>query len=544
MSIGNRFLGFLMKPITRGAILALLVLLAVLIAGFKNPLQEVHWDVPIYLYQSKRFADTHYLLNYMQHAAQIAAQVGGRLPPGEWYSESFWHFARLGNTVILGAATTIFGSTLGAITASTWAYNVFLVAALGCCIAIVILLGEILDPGKPWFGASAISVVLFLLSDVFHYLAGNLVGEVPCLFFLSTSIVAALVSLEKKRNSLAVLSGVLAFLSYTVRFDSIWLWLSFFVVYVLQHPSRQYRLIPWTQLLFALITAFILFLAYAAIFWPLVDPAYFVKFAVGLGRNSPGGVPAYKLLFVASGLLWIGALLSLRWFRQSRLIRFGGWWFLVGGMPWSLEIILGGPSQTRMFALFVPPMFILSAGGWALALQRAPPKLKHTLIGITVSIVALSQPIIYGRLHRLPGGWRLQYPAAFLYVPRYESLSYWPNEIKALSEVVYGSHQPTILIESADVSQEYFDLLRFFGPTYGKHADLAMVGDPTNRKPCDDASPSSTEPVYFCSGRVDRKLANVTKARFRILEFLKRTDRVIAGATPVAQTKHFLIDRI
>lgn len=53
----------------RFTILILLAALAFLIAAQKEPLKGMHWDVPNYLYQAKRFTETHYLVNYAQHAA-------------------------------------------------------------------------------------------------------------------------------------------------------------------------------------------------------------------------------------------------------------------------------------------------------------------------------------------------------------------------------------------------------------------------------------------------------------------------------------------
>lgn len=65
--------------------LFLIFFLAAAIGFAKPPLQGVHWDSPIYLYQSKRFAETPLLDSYRQHAKEIRDHVYGAtpLPRGE-----------------------------------------------------------------------------------------------------------------------------------------------------------------------------------------------------------------------------------------------------------------------------------------------------------------------------------------------------------------------------------------------------------------------------------------------------------------------------
>jgi hypothetical protein len=107
----------------RKLILVGLCIVALLLAAQKEPLEGVHWDAPIYLYQAKGFAETHYLINYIRHADEIADQIDGHWPAGESYSESYWRFGRLGHIDILGTIVGFLGSTYQSIVTATWLYN-------------------------------------------------------------------------------------------------------------------------------------------------------------------------------------------------------------------------------------------------------------------------------------------------------------------------------------------------------------------------------------------------------------------------------------
>ena len=101
-----------MNLVAKRVISILLTLLALLlIAAMEGPLEGMHWDVPIYLYQVKRFAEPHFLANCIHHAA-ITAQVQGHLPADQWFSEANWRFVRIGNIAILRDVVSIFGSAL------------------------------------------------------------------------------------------------------------------------------------------------------------------------------------------------------------------------------------------------------------------------------------------------------------------------------------------------------------------------------------------------------------------------------------------------
>ena len=74
--------------IALGAVLAISA-----IFGMKGPLQDVHWDAPIYIARAKQFAETPYLRDYMSGAAEIADGMS-RWKIGE--DTDYWGFIRLG----------------------------------------------------------------------------------------------------------------------------------------------------------------------------------------------------------------------------------------------------------------------------------------------------------------------------------------------------------------------------------------------------------------------------------------------------------------
>ncbi|MDD1643083.1 MAG: hypothetical protein LUQ29_07440, partial [Methylococcaceae bacterium] len=219
-------------------VLAGLCIFALLIAALKAPLEDVHVDAPIYLYQAKRFAETHYLINYIRHADEIVAQIDGHWPvPYESFSESYWRFGRLGHIAILGTIVGFLGSSYQAILTSTWLYNIFLVGGLILIFLSSVQIGCRAEPKYRWFLGATLSMMMFLLSDIYRYLAGNLVSEVPSILFVGASVFSLLRAFETRRLIFAVMSGLFAFLGYTMRIESIWSWLTFIIAYFATHGA-------------------------------------------------------------------------------------------------------------------------------------------------------------------------------------------------------------------------------------------------------------------------------------------------------------------
>jgi len=536
----NQHAGSAKLPIAQLVTLIVLTVLALLLAALKGPLVGMHWDVPIYLYQAKRFAETHYLVNYAHHAAEVVAQVHGHLPADEWYSEAYWRFARLGHIAFLGSVVALFGSTLAAITYATWFYTLLLIGGMALCFSSIPTIGRTTDRARPWFAGAAISTLLFVLSDVYRYLSGNLVSEVLSIFLLAAAVLALAHSLNSARLSLAILSGLLAFLAYTARVESAWTWLTFLLAYVATRRGAEVQPIVWKPLMAAGVTALGLYLAYATIFHPLADPRHYLAFASSLTTKAFGGVPGYQLLLVAGGLLWVGALVCLRWLGQSGLVRFGWLWLVFSALPWVPQIMLGGPCQTRMLTLLIPPLFLLSSTGWSLLLEQGGRRLLMVVAAVSLCLAMVSQPVVYAWLHNIPGVWRIQSVRPLLFVPAYERLDYLPAEMAALSHAVYGTNEPTVLVSTPQIPQEFINLIRYFGPAYSAGADLALVGDPTNTKPCDDKSPAFGELVLFCQGYSDP--AALYRARYRLLFLRSAKAASMPGTTMLLETPNFALE--
>lgn len=528
----------------RFTILILLAALAFLIAAQKEPLKGMHWDVPNYLYQAKRFTETHYLVNYAQHAADVVAQVHGHLPIDESFSEAYWRFVRLGHIAILGGVVGFLGSTFVAVVFATWLYILFLVGGVAFCFSSVLILGLSMERKSPWFAGAAISTLLFLLSDIYGYLAGNLVSEVLSIFLLGAAVLAILHSIKTGRLSFAILSGLLAFISYTARVESVWTWMTFLLAYIVTQCGGANQTVPWKPLMTTGFTAFAMYVAYALTFYPLADPRHYLEFVLNLTTKSNDGVPGYKLLFVAGGLLWVGTLVCLRWLRQSRLARLGWLWLVLSALPWLPQIILGGPCQTRMMALIIPPLFILSSAGWSLLLEHGKWQSIKIAIAGSLCLALISQPAVYAWLHGIPGLWRVQLVHPFLFAPKYERIDYPPTEMAALSHAIYSTNEPTVLMSNWELSQEYLNMIRFFGSSYSKNADLVLVGDPTNKKLCDNKFPTLGESVLFCQGYSDPAAMSVHLARYRVL-FLRPTKvSATPGRTLLLETPTFSLDEI
>jgi hypothetical protein len=127
----------------------LFFLSAVLTMGSKDPLDGVHWDSPIYLYQAKRFAETHFLAHLAVHAREVAMQVQGNWPKDEIYSEAYWRFARLGHIALLGSLVRTSGTNVHSLHVVTWVYRMLLALGLTFAVILAIRLEELISGTTP-----------------------------------------------------------------------------------------------------------------------------------------------------------------------------------------------------------------------------------------------------------------------------------------------------------------------------------------------------------------------------------------------------------
>lgn len=513
----------------RVVVLTSLCTLAILLAAASEPLDHMHWDVPIYLYQAKRFAETHYLINYIRHAKDIAMQLNGNWPTNEMYSEAYWRFTRLGHIAILGIIVDLFGNNFSAIIVMTWLYTVFLIAGLVVIFLATVQIGNKTEPQYPWVAGSGLSMLLFLLSDIYRYLAGNLVSEVPSLLLLSIAIFSLLKAIDTKQLVYATLSGFLIFLAYTMRMESVWPWLTFIVVYMVTRGAGTYSSVSWHTMLVAGLTAVGCYVIYAVIFSPLAYPTQGIAFieSVTESYGTKKTVTSYKSMFVIGGFLWFGALFSLTRLRQSRLLHLGWLWLLMCTLPLIPTIFWGTVSQTRMFISLIPPLFLLSAGGWAILIRNGLWRPQSvSLVSLVCCLFLLSDSTSYPLLkNKIPGVWRLENVRTFLVVPISERVNYVPQEMALLSKSIY-TDIPTVLIYTQEFIQEYINLILFFGSSYAADSDLALAGDPAKFKKCEEYSPSPNDPVQICKGYTDSAPLKTDMMRYRIMTL---------------QTKHSLV---
>lgn len=513
-----------------------------LVALSRAPLADVHWDAPIYLYQAKRFAETAYLVDVARNAQEIVAQLAGAWPEDESYSEAFWRSSRLGHIALLGAPVAAFGSTDAAITAAHWMFVLAMPLGLLAWCRVSHLAGRALEPGAVGAGGLASSALLFVLSDVHGYLSGNLVSEVLSFGLGAAAVWALLASTATAAGWLAAVSGGLAFLGYTVRVESVWIWLAFMLAYLPFAGAAEARARTLRRFVLAGGTALLGYATYAFVFHPLADPRSYLAFAASLAQRAREGVHAGNLVFVVGGMLWLGAVFALPRFRGSRVVRFGVLWLLLAGLPsWAL-IASDSAVQTRMLIGLVPPLILLSAAGWTFVLGA---RQRCAALGLAVVFVLMSRPPIYGWFVEQPGLWRIQRLGAAMFVPRYERVDYVPREMAAISAQVFGGEgRPGILIAAPSVKQEYLNLVRFYGPAYPADAHMALAGDPTNPGRCELRRDRAHEPVRFCTGFGDAAALRTSLVGHRVLHLRRVGDPPLAGAAPLLQTTGFVLEQL
>ena len=520
-------------------------LCVLLVALSRVPLGDVHWDAPIYLYQAKRFAETQHLADIARNAEHIAAQVAGAWPADESYSEAFWRSSRLGHIALLGVVVGAFGSTLAAIGIATWLFALALPLGLFAWCRVALLASRLIEPGSVAMTGLGLSALLYVLSDVYAYLSGNLVSELMSLGLSGAALWALLASMRGGGFALAVLSGLLAFAGYTMRVESVWTWLAFMFAYLPYAASGQARTHTLQRFMLAGAAALLCYLVYAFAFHPLADPRHYLEVAASLSQRARGGVHAVNLVFVVGGLLWVGALLALRWIAVSPVVRFGGLWFLVAGLPSWWVIAAGSEVQARMLVGLMPPLLLLSAAGWTFVLHHPRPRVLRAALAIGVLLVLVSRPVVYDWLVAQPGVWRIQRLGAALFVPRYERIDYAPREMAAISEQVFGRDSlPTILISAPGVTQEHLNLVRFFGPAYPASARLALAGDPTNPGRCEAKSDAAYEPVLFCSGFDDEAALRAALVQRRVLHLRRPQEAALPDAVERYRSDGLVLEEI
>ena len=452
----------------------LLTLLAVITITLlfvnKGSLQDAHWDAPIYLLRGKVAAETPLLRNYQTHAKEIADALP-QYKPGV-VDTPYWGFMRLGNTLLLGTVTAFTGASLASLQIASGLYALLLACSLVCGTLLAMRIIESLGndiPKRAVLRGAVLSAILYLASDVYRYLSGNLVGEIPAMFLLTASALSLVEAIRSRRIAVAILSGVLGFALYVVKMELVWVYVSFALLY----GAMLFRGAPTTMYWPAFVTSGLVALSFYGIyawwFYPLADPRLFLTFAFADHEQPINPVAPIKLWIVAGGLLWFGFLLGFRYRLRHPVLWLSVAWLVAITLPHYDAILHGRSAQVRFFALIMPALLLGSTLGWAslferVAANRTPKWVIPALLAGALVLIGLSQAETYQRLSHLPGGWRLQHVKAYLSPPPYERLSYPVEELAKMSRFLYQDPEPTIVVLEKGIPEEYANIIGYFGP--------------------------------------------------------------------------------
>jgi hypothetical protein len=532
-------------------VLIALVIIKLLWNGYSKPLVKVHWDSAVYLYLTKQFSETAFIKHHIQQVPSIAAQVVN-WPYDERFLEIYWHFSRLGHIVLLGTIVKIFGSGEQAIVAAHWLYNILMALTMVSAVLLVTTLVNCLDRGHArqvvlWSALG--SAVLYMISPIYAYMGRSLVSEVPAMLLLTVAILLLLKGLNRHSVFLSCCSGFFAFLSYSIRLESIWLYISFCAVLAvtlwIMHGRTQWLL----AYAVAGSIAFACYLLYAWYFYPLANPDLFIPFAK---HQLPwkGGVPFYRNISAAGGWLWIGVFASIiatfHWNSGWTTARMALAWAgaaLLPSLPYLMQNLILIPPyriqiQTRMlFIIFFLPLLVSSTLGWAYIWEYRKRCLHFfffAIVSLTVLLIALSKWTLVARLSRLPT------------LPSYEQNTYRFDELNRFSQVIYSKNIPVFLVyDRNSISEEDVALMRFFGPAYPPQANLTLLNDPTNSVQCEEciSAPPSLEKVSYCVDMTTHKLQQLTEQGITVflLTSLSTNNHTIMpfGYTEVLRTQNY-----
>jgi hypothetical protein len=525
--------------------------------GFGEPLTEVHWDSVDHLYYAKQFADTPFIRYYSQQAAAIASQVDGHWPHGEQFSSPYWRFSRLGHIALLGMVVQMFGAREEAIIAAHWLYHTLMALTMVCAVILVITIikhtGINCSP-QVRFWAAAGSAVLYMTSDIYDYMGRCLVSEVPAIFLLTIACLLFITGLNCRSMFFACLSGFCAFLVYSVRLESVWVYIAFCVVLATTLWSKGSSAPWWRTYVGAGGSALAWYLLYSWYFFPLANPYLFILFA----KYQPvwGGewtVPIYIHMSVAGGLLWIGGFASLIAMTRWTAARMAFAWVSMTLLPTLPYLIYNSvytvPLQVRMLTvLLVVPLLFTSTLGWVSLWDEQHRGLRYGVFAVTLSTVCLLVIALSLAVNQVPWLDKLMRKtriSAFLQVPHYERNTYRFNEMNHISQVLYSKETPLFLVyEKDDIRGEDLALIRFFGPAYPPQANLTMM--PAHYAiQCGESIPAfpSLEKVSPCVGMTADTLQRVTDQGmivFLLTSLLRKNDIIMPFSyTEVLRTQHY-----
>jgi hypothetical protein len=464
--------------------LAVMLLFGFGLVAAKSPLTDVHWDSVFYLYKSKLLAETPVYRGYIEHADQIAREVMEDAWDKElsYFPQPYWYFTRLGHLTTLAAFVALGHNGRESLLFAHFGYGFMWVLSFALLSFLAMQLTRFLSVEREHVVTGAVaSAALFLASGQSWHMIGNLVAEVPALFFVAIALNALVACQLRKSWGFAALAAVSTFIVYACRTDFLWIVLTFGSLLAVA-PYVGITVRVWYRGLFAAgALTLALYAGYAALFYPLGDPRVFLHFWSIVRAAYQSAVPPdsfARLWIVAGGLLWIGALLALPAVRERSLARFGLLWLLLLALPWILQALAGGWAQARMLTAIVPALFVLSAAGWSQQFERLKQKRNWPRAGMIGAVLLLLLLVTYQHsydaLRILPGAWRLQYVRSYLRPDKYEQRDYPVENLARISSALYGDRdlKVVVLAPSANKDVEYVNLIRFFGPPHAPDRDL------------------------------------------------------------------------
>lgn len=518
------------------SILLIVFFIALLFHFDLAPLEETHWDAPIYVQLSKRAAETNMLADYHQYAHEI------QLGPGD---DAHWYFTRIGHILLLGEVTRLFGTTETALVAMQWLYRIFMALGVTLCIVLGLRLVTLLRSEKPdaiWKAGYLLAAVTYVASDSYRGLQGHLLSEPPAFVTLALFAVILLRAVERRSVVIGACAGCLLFLLFFIRIDAVFPGIFFLAVMLAALVVlRKFDSIP--SAVAAGLVSLVLYLLYAWWFSPLVNPQTLVNFSSAAKEMFPG-VPLKSLLAIAiaGGLLWVGACTAVTILWRDPVVRFALIWLGLALLPMVIDSLNGRSVQARMAFFIVLPLLVLAGEGWGWILRRFIKQQKFFPLAIALGFVAILALTPYSLIMQESRNLAINHlpieiqkylfislskndvvrPApqyqdsrlGLLVRPMYERWTLEYSKMREIGDYLYIPERPVYLLwpgtKLADQHslQSYIGLLRYFGKKYPENADIFLTKLPNKvvAEPCTARTPSETEPVIFCSTFVSSDL--------------------------------------
>lgn len=533
----------------------------VTVCDTRPPLEDVHWDSPVWLHEAKGYAQTR-LISDLRHCGErflsTRDRMGAKKAP-----DCFFQFSRLGHVVILGELTRFLGANTETVVAATFLYRFMLALSLALLAWLILHLNSMLsgrDHGGSIGYGLAISTFLFAASTLFQYLGSSLVSDVPSMLLVISACVAFVQGLAHKSAWQVSLSGFLGFAAYAIRLESVITYVLFLIALAYAQFVYQREQTWWRGYILAGIVAWVFYAAYLLYFYPLPSPLLYLANAGQVHEQYylekfPAGITFFMK---AGGLLWIGFLLQLAFGRRSRSSVFFGVWLgllIVPLAPWFFE---HGPTQTRHYAFINLPLMALSALGWSAFFDRTwmQGRLRAMTLGLLTGAALmgfLSHAQAYSWTHHL---WGMRPISQFLGLPKIEKVTFPLDEAVRLSEYVYAEGAPTVVFLSRHAlkEQDFLHLLAYLGPAYRADADAIKFRESgPERAPAEHCAqllplPSAESALYYRGEPTPACAATLRASGIRMLRLSKTTMPLgperLSGETDVLSLRHFTLSQL